>query len=80
MSDRRRPRRADPEREARCAAARAAARSRISLARPESLPITARADELIAHDIRAAERAIGAIEEAIEILVPPSTGAGTTGK
>ena len=39
-----------------------------------------RADELIAHGIRAAERAIGAIEEAIEILVPPSTGAGTTGK
>ncbi|WP_245350583.1 patatin-like phospholipase family protein [Bradyrhizobium sp. UFLA03-84] len=39
-----------------------------------------RADDLIAHGIRAAERAIGAIEEAIEILVPPSTGAGTTGK
>ncbi len=39
-----------------------------------------RADDLIAHGIRAAERAIGAIEEAIEILVPPSTGAGSTGK
>nr|WP_094193583.1 patatin-like phospholipase family protein [Bradyrhizobium viridifuturi] len=39
-----------------------------------------RADDLIAHGIRAAERAIGAIEEAIEILVPPSTGGGTTGK
>ena len=39
-----------------------------------------RADDLIAHGIRAAERAIGAIEEAIEILVPPSNGAGTTGK
>ncbi|MGY4311821.1 patatin-like phospholipase family protein [Bradyrhizobium quebecense] len=39
-----------------------------------------RADDLIAHGIRAAERAIGAIEEAIEILVPPSNGTGTTGK
>ncbi|WP_375789281.1 patatin-like phospholipase family protein [Bradyrhizobium sp. Pha-3] len=39
-----------------------------------------RADDLIAHGIRAAERAIGAIEEAIDILVPPSNGAGTTGK
>ncbi|GIQ78661.1 phospholipase [Bradyrhizobium sp. RD5-C2] len=39
-----------------------------------------RADDLIAHGIRAAERAIGAIEEAIEILAPPSNGAGTTGK
>ncbi|MCC8979433.1 patatin-like phospholipase family protein [Bradyrhizobium sp. 10BB] len=39
-----------------------------------------RADDLIAHGIRAAERAIGAIEEAIEVLAPPSTGAGTTGK
>ncbi|MGN1289849.1 MAG: patatin-like phospholipase family protein [Bradyrhizobium sp.] len=39
-----------------------------------------RADDLIAHGIRAAERAIGAIEEAIDILVPPSSGAGTTGK
>ena len=39
-----------------------------------------RADDLIAHGIRAAERSIGAIEEAIEILVPPSTGAGSTGK
>ncbi|KJC38051.1 phospholipase [Bradyrhizobium sp. LTSP885] len=38
-----------------------------------------RADDLIAHGIRAAERAIGAIEEAIDILVP-STGNGTTGK
>nr|WP_249159529.1 patatin-like phospholipase family protein [Bradyrhizobium tropiciagri] len=38
-----------------------------------------RAEDLIAHGIRAAERAIGAIEEAIEILVPPSTG-GSTGK
>jgi len=34
-----------------------------------------RADDLIAHGIRAAERAIGAIEEAIDILAPPSTGA-----
>ncbi|WP_456762289.1 patatin-like phospholipase family protein [Bradyrhizobium sp. USDA 4011] len=39
-----------------------------------------RADDLIAHGIRAAERAIGAIEEAIEILVPPSNGTGTAGK
>lgn len=39
-----------------------------------------RADDLIAHGIRAAERAIGAIEEAIDILVPPSSGTGTTGK
>ncbi|MBR1204398.1 patatin-like phospholipase family protein [Bradyrhizobium sp. AUGA SZCCT0051] len=39
-----------------------------------------RADDLIAHGIRAAERAIGAIEEAIDILVPPSNGTGTTGK
>lgn len=39
-----------------------------------------RADDLIAHGIRAAERAIGAIEEAIDILAPPSTGAGTAGK
>ncbi|WP_089025365.1 patatin-like phospholipase family protein [Bradyrhizobium mercantei] len=39
-----------------------------------------RADDLIAHGIRAAERSISAIEEAIDILVPPSTGAGTTGK
>ncbi|MGY3444683.1 MULTISPECIES: patatin-like phospholipase family protein [unclassified Bradyrhizobium] len=39
-----------------------------------------RADDLIAHGIRAAERAIGAIEEAIDILAPPSSGAGSTGK
>jgi len=39
-----------------------------------------RADDLIAHGIRAAERAIGAIEEAIDILVPPSTGTDSTGK
>ncbi|WP_349629990.1 patatin-like phospholipase family protein [Bradyrhizobium tropiciagri] len=39
-----------------------------------------RADDLIAHGIRAAERAIGAIEEAIEVLAPPSSGAGSTGK
>ncbi|WP_347341690.1 patatin-like phospholipase family protein [Bradyrhizobium uaiense] len=39
-----------------------------------------RADDLIAHGIRAAERAIGAIEEAIDVLAPPSTGAGTAGK
>jgi NTE family protein len=35
-----------------------------------------RADDLIAHGIRAAERSIGAIEEAIEILVPPSSSTG----
>ncbi|MEY9644062.1 putative acylesterase/phospholipase RssA [Bradyrhizobium elkanii] len=39
-----------------------------------------RADDLIAHGIRAAERSISAIEEAIDILVPPSSGAGGTGK
>lgn len=39
-----------------------------------------RADDLIAHGIRAAERAIGAIEEAIDILAPPSSGAGSSGK
>ncbi|MHC2333758.1 putative acylesterase/phospholipase RssA [Bradyrhizobium sp. USDA 4454] len=39
-----------------------------------------RADDLIAHGIRAAERAIGAIEEAIDILAPPSSGAGSAGK
>ncbi|UFX48196.1 patatin-like phospholipase family protein [Bradyrhizobium sp. 41S5] len=39
-----------------------------------------RADDLIAHGIRAAERSISAIEEAIDILVPPSNGAGATGK
>ena len=35
-----------------------------------------RADELIAHGARAAERAIESIQEAIGILVPPSTEAG----
>lgn len=39
-----------------------------------------RADDLIAHGIRAAERAIGAIEEAIEILAPPSSGGAGNGK
>ncbi|WP_136626448.1 patatin-like phospholipase family protein [Bradyrhizobium macuxiense] len=39
-----------------------------------------RADDLIAHGIRAAERSIGAIEEAIDILAPPSTTSGATGK
>ncbi|WOH85369.1 patatin-like phospholipase family protein [Bradyrhizobium sp. BEA-2-5] len=39
-----------------------------------------RADDLIAHGIRAAERSISAIEEAIDILVPPSSSAGSTGK
>src|SRR5690606_1208818 len=65
MSDRRRPRRADPEREARRAAARASVRSRISLARPESLPITARADELIA-----------AIRDHQVVVVAGETGSG----
>jgi len=37
-----------------------------------------RADELIAHGVRAAERAIESIQEAIHILAPPSAGeAGT---
>jgi NTE family protein len=35
-----------------------------------------RADELIAHGARAAERAIESIQEAIGILVPPSAEAG----
>ncbi|QPF82558.1 patatin-like phospholipase family protein [Bradyrhizobium genosp. L] len=39
-----------------------------------------RADDLIAHGIRAAERAIGAIEEAIDILVPPSSGTAGNGQ
>jgi NTE family protein len=34
-----------------------------------------RADDLIAHGVRAAERAIDSIQEAIGILVPPSTTA-----
>jgi NTE family protein len=36
-----------------------------------------RADDLIAHGARAAERAIESIQEAIGILVPPSAGVGT---
>jgi NTE family protein len=36
-----------------------------------------RADDLIAHGARAAERAIESIQEAIGILVPPSADAGT---
>ena len=37
-----------------------------------------RADDLIAHGVRAAERAIESIQEAIHILAPPSAGeAGT---
>ncbi|MBR0692809.1 patatin-like phospholipase family protein [Bradyrhizobium lablabi] len=39
-----------------------------------------RADDLIAHGIRAAERALEPIQEAIGILVPQSTDAGTAGK
>jgi NTE family protein len=35
-----------------------------------------RADDLIAHGVRAAERAIESIQEAIGILVPPSTAPG----
>lgn len=37
-----------------------------------------RADDLIAHGARAAERAIESIQEAIQILVPPSGGTGVT--
>jgi NTE family protein len=36
-----------------------------------------RADDLIAHGVRAAERAIDSIQEAIDILVPPAAGNGT---
>jgi NTE family protein len=36
-----------------------------------------RADDLIAHGARAAERAIDSIQEAIDILVPPSAEAGS---
>nr|WP_249158282.1 patatin-like phospholipase family protein [Bradyrhizobium jicamae] len=39
-----------------------------------------RADDLIAHGVRAAERAIDSIQEAIDILVPPPRDAGTSGK
>jgi NTE family protein len=39
-----------------------------------------RADDLIAHGVRAAERAIEQVQEAIDILVPPPTDAGTIGK
>jgi NTE family protein len=39
-----------------------------------------RADDLIAHGIRAAERAIGSIEEAIDILAPRQNGNSATGK
>ncbi|MBR0934773.1 patatin-like phospholipase family protein [Bradyrhizobium jicamae] len=35
-----------------------------------------RADDLIAHGVRAAERAIDSIQEAVEILAPQSTGGG----
>jgi NTE family protein len=35
-----------------------------------------RADDLIAHGVRAAERAIDSIQEAIDILVPPAVGNG----
>src|SRR5260221_3246177 len=38
-----------------------------------------RADDLIAHGARAAERAIESIQEAIGILVPPSADAGALG-
>lgn len=37
-----------------------------------------RADDLIAHGARAAERAIDSIQEAIHILVPPTAGTGVT--
>jgi NTE family protein len=37
-----------------------------------------RADDLIAHGARAAERAIDSIQEAIHILAPPSGAAGVT--
>jgi ATP-dependent helicase HrpA len=65
MSDRHRSRRADPERDARRAAARAGARQLISLTRPESLPITARADELVA-----------AIRDHQVVIVAGETGSG----
>ncbi|WP_426442102.1 patatin-like phospholipase family protein [Bradyrhizobium genosp. P] len=39
-----------------------------------------RADDLIAHGIRAAERAIDSIQEAVDILVSPPTGNGATDK
>ncbi|MFB9264087.1 patatin-like phospholipase family protein [Bradyrhizobium erythrophlei] len=39
-----------------------------------------RADDLIAHGVRAAERAIEQIHEAMGILVPPSTDADSNGK
>jgi NTE family protein len=35
-----------------------------------------RADDLIAHGVRAAERAIASIQEAIDILVPPAAPPG----
>jgi NTE family protein len=35
-----------------------------------------RADDLIAHGVRAAERAIDSIQEAIDILVPPASEPG----
>ncbi|MFP5487338.1 MAG: ATP-dependent RNA helicase HrpA, partial [Acidimicrobiia bacterium] len=62
---RRRRRRADPERDARRAAARAEARERISLVRPDSLPITERADELVA-----------AIRDHQVVVVAGETGSG----
>jgi ATP-dependent helicase HrpA len=65
MSDHRRTRRADPEREARRAAARADALGRLSLDRPQSLPITARADELVA-----------AIRQHQVVVVAGETGSG----
>ena len=65
MSDRRRSPRADRERDARHRAARARARQLVSLGRPESLPITARADELVA-----------AIRDHQVIVVAGETGSG----
>jgi ATP-dependent helicase HrpA len=65
MSDRRRTRRADPERDAARVAARTVARERLTLTRPESLPITTRADELVA-----------AIREHQVVIVAGETGSG----
>ena len=39
-----------------------------------------RTDDLIAHGVRAAERAIDSIQEAIHILVPPASGADAASK
>ena len=65
MSDRRPARRADPGRDARRVAARAEARERLTLERPESLPISSRADELVA-----------AIREHQVVIVAGETGSG----